>query len=75
MIQVAFQEVIELKNQVKERFSAIVHFHDRCGGQFFSLEEADDELKKFIEEYFSEKGIRAVFSSDGMQFTLQESDR
>lgn len=38
MIAVSFPEVIELKNEVNERFSAPVHFHDRCGGQFFSRE-------------------------------------
>ena len=75
MIAVSVPEVIELKNEVNERFSAPVHFHDRCGGQFFSLEKADDELQEFIKAYFSLRNIKAVFSEDGMQFTLQEPEQ
>lgn len=73
MIAISFSEVSELKAEVKDRFSAVVHFHDRCGGQFFNLEEANDELKEYIEEFFAKKNMQAIFSEDGLHFTLESS--
>lgn len=64
-------DVIPLKNEAREKFSAEVHFHDCCGGQFFSLDTQSEELKNFIALYFAEKNLRAVFSDDGLQFHVE----
>ena len=69
---IPFSEVSKLKEAADKKFSAYVHFHDRCGGQFFSLEEENEEVKKFIEEYFSDQGINAKFADDGLTFTLEK---
>ena len=37
----SFDDVRELKREVAEKFSAPVHFHDGCGGQYFTLEAPD----------------------------------
>lgn len=66
-------DVITLKQEVKNLFSAEVHFHDHCGGQYFTLEETGDELKKYIIQFFAEKNGTAVFSQDGLQFTIEEN--
>ena len=69
---IPFSEVSKLKEAADKKFSAYVHFHDRCGGQFFSLEEENEEVKKFVEEYFAAQDIRAIFSEDGLTFTLEK---
>lgn len=55
-----------------EKFGEHVHFHDRCGSQFFNLENHTPEMQKFVEEYFAEQGITAVFS--GLMFRLMSAE-
>ncbi|MGN0639918.1 MAG: hypothetical protein ACI4JT_03090 [Oscillospiraceae bacterium] len=66
-----FTEVTELKEEASRRFSSQIHFHDGCGGQFFTLDEKNDELEKFIIAYFTERNLQAVFSGDGLHFTVK----
>lgn len=65
-------EVMKLKNEVKSRFSADIHFHDACSGQSFSIDKNNDELKKYILKYCSERNLKAVFSKDGLRFTIEK---
>ena len=65
-------EVTKLKKEVSDRFSAQIHFHDGCGGQYFSLDESNDELQKHITAYFTEINMQAVFSEDGLYFTVKK---
>ena len=39
-----YAEVLELKKACAEHFPDHVHFHDGCGGQYFSLDEENDAL-------------------------------
>lgn len=48
-------EVAKLKADIKELFSAEIHFHDACGGMFFSLDEKNPALQEYLTNYFSEK--------------------
>ncbi len=64
-------EVTELKKAVSDRFSANLHFHDGCGGQYFSLDEGNGELQKYITAYFADINMQAVFSEDGLRFTVK----
>lgn len=68
-----FTEVTELKEEINRRFSSQIHFHDGCGGQFFTLDEKNDELEKFIIAYFTERNLRAKFSEDGLHFTVKNN--
>ena len=68
-------EVTKLKKEVSDRFSAELHFHDGCGGQYFSLDEISDELRKCITAYFADKNMQAVFSEDGLSFTVKKGTR
>lgn len=68
-------EVNKLKKEVFDRFSAKIHFHDGCGGQYFSLDESNDELQKYITAYFTDMNIQAVFSEDGLYFTVQKGTK
>jgi hypothetical protein len=72
-MRVTLDDAIRLKKSVKELFSAEVHFHDCCGGQYFSLDATDEKLKNFIESYFSKMNLQATFTDDGLQFTVHRA--
>lgn len=52
---VSFTLAAELKNAAAEKFNSAIHFHDGCGGQFFTVDEPSEELKNFITEFFAKK--------------------
>ena len=64
--------VTELKKKISELFSVEVHFHDACGGQYFTVDELTDEMKAFLIEYFSERKLKVHFSESGDSFTVEE---
>lgn len=67
-----YPEVVEMKKAVDAKFHLNVHFHDACGGQYFSLDDKpSEELKSFIKEYFLNKNITVNFSADLQTFTLK----
>ena len=67
-----YEAVIELKNEAQEHFTDKIYFHDACGGQYFSLETKNEMLATFIEKYFAKQNIKAVFSDDGLNFSLEK---
>ena len=67
-----YGEVLELKKACAEHFPDHVHFHDGCGGQYFSLDERNDALREFISGYFAERGFVAEFTGDGTVFTVSQ---
>lgn len=69
---ITITEAAELKKEIKEKFSADIHFHDGCGGQYFTLDEPSGEIVKFIDGYFAEKNMRAVFSGDCCRFSVEK---
>lgn len=67
-----FTEVLELKKEIDSRFKLYLHFHDGCGGQFFSFDQdINEDVKSFISDYFADKNARVKFSEDGKNFTLE----
>lgn len=71
MVVLSLMEAIELKCLSQEKFGVHLHFHDGCGGQYFSLEdEADKGLKDCIREYTDKKGLKTVFEEDGKGFYI-----
>lgn len=67
-----YSQVLEMKKAVDEVFHLNVHFHDACGGQYFSLDEKpSQELEDFITEYFAKKNIAVEFTTDRKRFTLE----
>lgn len=66
-----FDEVLKLKEYLKQ-YNKAVHFHDSCGGQYFTLEEKDEELEKLIRGYFEEKNQAVLFDESGIQFVVKE---
>jgi hypothetical protein len=70
LVTLSLNDVVDFKNEVNSNFGCTVHFHDGCGGQYFTLDEYNDDLKEFIVSYFSNKNINVNFSDDGLHFTL-----
>ena len=44
MIILTLAEVIRLKEEVKKYAAVNIHFHDGCGGQYFTIDKADDAV-------------------------------
>lgn len=70
MTIISFDEVLELKKACKEKFNEHVHFHDACGGQYFTLETDSEEIRSFITDFMLAKKYRVNFSKNKMSFTL-----
>ena len=64
--------VIKFKNELMNKQSVYLHFHDGCGGQYFTLEKTGEEIRKCIGEFLSDNKLKASFSNDGLQFTVDE---
>lgn len=67
-----YDEVLKLKKYMAERLSVYVHFHDGCGGQYFNLDEPNEDAKQALEEYFLRLNKTVVFADDNMTFTVEE---
>ena len=70
MTIINFDEVLELKKACKEKFNEHVHFHDACGGQYFTLETDSEEIRSFITDFMLAKKYRVNFGKNKMSFTL-----
>lgn len=64
-------EVVALKKEIREKFSVEIHFHDGCGGQYFTLEEPAKALKGALVSFFAAKGLKAVFTENGGSFVVE----
>lgn len=69
-----YSDVLKLKAACAAHYPDHVHFHDGCGGQYFSLDLPNDGLREFICGYFAELGLSAEFAGDGMVFTVKGSE-
>ncbi len=66
----SFDFVIQIKKDFEKAFSSELKFHDGCGGQYFSLTETNDDIKKFIISYLDEQNLNAKFAQDDLSFTV-----
>ena len=73
MMIISLSDASELKKAAEERLSAKLHFHDGCGGQYFTAEEPSAELTDFITGYLAEKSMKAVFSADAGSFSIEKA--
>ena len=70
-----YSEVLKLKAACAEHYPDHVHFHDGCGGQYFSLDEPNIGLQEFICGYIEELGFSAEFTGDGLVFTVKRAQK
>ena len=64
-------EIVELKSIIKSGTGTELHFHDVCPKPFFTLDKAESEIQEIINTYLSSKKHIAVYSADGLQFTIE----
>lgn len=65
-------EVSEFKKHLMETNETILHFHDTCGGQSFSLSSTSPETVTIINNYLSQKGYTPIYAHDEMSFRLHK---
>jgi hypothetical protein len=71
-MMITLDDAIALKQEIKNRFATDVHFHDGCGGQYFTLDEKNEAVVTYITDYYAKLSQKAVFSADGLQFTVEK---
>lgn len=65
------QLVWDIKKLVSEKFGATLHYHDTCGsGMYFSLDERNDEVIRFIETYFKAQNLQTEVSKNGLTISV-----
>lgn len=71
----SINEISKIKKEILERYSVILHFHDGCGGQYFTIGEGESSryLQDKLISYFAEFGLCLSHSADGTQFTVEKS--
>ena len=65
-------EAANFKKEIFEKFSAEIHFHDGCGGQYFTLAQPTAALKEYITAFFARQNIQVRFSEDDKLFSVEE---
>ncbi len=65
-------QVAELKHDIETRFGAMLHFHDGCGGQSFSLEQPNEAVRQYLIKTFEAQKVRVLFSEDNTHFILEQ---
>ncbi|MBQ7900335.1 MAG: hypothetical protein IJ365_00035 [Clostridia bacterium] len=68
----SLNEVANFKKEIAEKFSAQIHFHDSCGGQYFTTENPTTELKEYITAFFAGRNMNVRFSNSGEHFSVEE---
>ena len=68
----SFPQVKVLKDEMQEKFGAHLHFHDRCGGQFFNLDNPTEEMKEYLNAWFAKKDCKLAWSEDNTMFYVDE---
>lgn len=61
-----------LKKEIADKFTVALHFHDGCGGQYFSIDTPTPALQKSISDYLKSRNLQAVFSENGSTFSVVE---
>ncbi len=65
-----FHEYRKLKQYLLDKGYKEIHLHDVCGGEYFSIDDPDDETCAAIEKYFEKKGKPVNFSANRTEFTI-----
>lgn len=65
-------DAAEIKNEIAERFSVQIHFHDGCGGQYFSIDNPNEKTEEDIIAYFAERNLKADFTENREYFSVKK---
>ncbi len=73
MVVLSLDEMIALKAALQETCGVALHAHDACGGQSFTLERADEDVRAALTAYLAARGQKPVFARGGADFTITEA--
>ena len=62
----SYSQVLEFKRILDEKFGVYLHFHDACGGQYFSFDE-------FLTSYFANIGGKINIADNKLTFTVDKA--
>ena len=72
VISIVSPESAPIKRLVQDKFGIALHFHDSCGGgTYFSIEQKNDEITAFLQEYFASRHIHLSVSENGLNYTAE----
>ncbi len=64
-------EAGDMQKEIEEKFGVHLHIHDQCGTDlWFHMEEPNEEVREFIENYMKENNHNLKVSDDGVEFTV-----
>ena len=63
-------EVSEMKEHLTKQNGAIIHLHDTCGGQYFTIEDGNTETENIISDFLIGKNQKVFFSEDKLSFII-----
>ena len=70
---IKFDTVKILKAELMDNFNIYLHFHDACGGQYFSFDEVpNDEVIKYAEKFFHNLNYKIQIADDKLSFYIKE---
>ena len=64
-------DIIQLKQELAEKHSVVLHYHDVCPKPFFTLEQTGEEIQNVITAFLQKRGYSPRFADDGLQFTVE----
>ena len=71
----SYSQVLEFKRILDEKFGVYLHFHDACGGQYFSFDEAEkDEVYQFLTSYFANIGGKNKNSGNKFKILVNKTE-
>lgn len=68
-----FSEIIQLKQELAERYQTELHYHDVCPKPFFTMEQTSGDIQDYISGFLQKRHYAPCFSDDGLQFTIKRS--
>ncbi len=66
MKALSIQELIDLRNQSRDRYGVALHLHDQCSSQYFSTDgqTVDKDYLIFLTGFLDNKNLSALISDD-----------
>ena len=64
-------EIIQLKQELAEKHSVVLSYHDVCPKPFFTLGQTGEKIRSDITAFLHKRGYSPNFAGNGLQFTVE----
>lgn len=72
----SYDDVIEFKHALAGSCGRYLHFHEGSDSQYFTLDKpANQNVRQAVAQYLEQFGAKAVFTPDGMLFSVIGSEK